>query len=324
MNKGIFTISLDFELFWGVRDHRDINSYGKNILEVHKIVPRLLRLFEKYEVHCTWATVGFLFFNNKKELERNLPSALPSYLKKEYDPYKYIRENELPWEFHFAFDLIEKIKNTPGQEIATHTFSHFYTLEKNTTLSQFREDIRSAVSTAKQKGIYLKTIVFPRNQYSAEHIKICAEEGIIAYRGNEVSGAYKPLSREKENKFRRAIRLADAFINITGHHCHPVPDNDNIINIPASRFLRPYSTTLKYLDGLKNRRIQKGIEFAARKGLVYHLWWHPHNFGVYMEENFSFLEKVLKFYHQLNKQGLIHSQNMFEIYSAVNKRNGEI
>jgi hypothetical protein len=31
---GAFVISLDFELFWGVRDKRTISGYGPNILGV--------------------------------------------------------------------------------------------------------------------------------------------------------------------------------------------------------------------------------------------------------------------------------------------------
>jgi len=87
VSKGIFTISLDFELFWGVRDHRTLESYGENIRNVHLVVPRLLELFSKYKVHCTWATVGFLFFNEKKETISCLPAERPAYRKKEYDPY---------------------------------------------------------------------------------------------------------------------------------------------------------------------------------------------------------------------------------------------
>jgi peptidoglycan/xylan/chitin deacetylase (PgdA/CDA1 family) len=122
--KGIFTVSLDFELFWGVRDHRTLENYGSNIRNVHKVVPRLLELFSRYDVHCTWATVGFLFLNNKNELLANLPLELPAYLKKEYDPYSYLQENELDPVYHFAPSLIEQVKKTRGQEIGTHTYSH--------------------------------------------------------------------------------------------------------------------------------------------------------------------------------------------------------
>ena len=318
MSKGIFTISLDFELFWGVRDHRTLESYGNNIRNVHQVVPRLLALFEKYDVHCTWATVGFLFFNDKKEMMPYLPASRPAYLQKEYDPYSYLEQNELEEVYHFAPALIEQIKRTPGQEIGTHTFCHFYTLERNTTTEQFRSDLKAAMLVAKQKGVEIKSIVFPRNQYSDEHIEVCLEEGIKIYRGNELSAAYKPISRENESYSRRAVRLADAYMNVTGHHCHPIPAPGNIINIPASRFLRPYSPKLKLFDGLKLNRIKQGIKFAAKSGSIYQLWWHPHNFGKYMDENFNFLEEVLKFYHELNQQGKIESLNLVEIYLRTN------
>jgi len=317
VSKGIFTISLDFELFWGVRDHRTLENYGENIRNVHHVVPRLLELFSKYNVHCTWATVGFLFFNEKKEMMSYLPVQRPTYEKKDYDPYPYLEQNELGKIYHFAPALIEQIRRTPGQEIGTHTFSHFYTLEKNTTIGQFQSDLRAAIAIAKEKGIEIKSIVFPRNQYSDEHIKACLEEGIKIYRGNALSGVYKPTSRENEKLFRKGTRFADAYINITGHHCHAIPAVSEIINLPASRFLRPYDPKFKMFDGLKLRRIKQGIKFAAKHGLIYQLWWHPHNFGKYMNENFKFLEQVLEYYHQLNREGKIESQNMLEIYSNI-------
>ena len=317
MSKGIFTISLDFELFWGVRDHRTLENYGENIRNVHHVVPRLLELFSKYNVHCTWATVGFLFFNEKKEMMSYLPVQRPTYEKKDYDPYPYLEQNELEKIYHFAPALIEQIRRIPGQEIGTHTFSHFYTLEKNTTIGQFQSDLRAAIAIAKEKGIEIKSIVFPRNQYSDEHIKACLEEGIKIYRGNALSGVYKPTSRENEKLFRKGTRFADAYINITGHHCHAIPAVSEIINLPASRFLRPYDPKFKMFDKLKLRRIKQGIKFAAKHGLIYQLWWHPHNFGKYMNENFKFLEQVLEYYHQLNREGKIESQNMLEIYSNI-------
>lgn len=319
MSKGIFTISLDFELFWGVRDHRTLENYGENIRNVHQVVPRLLELFTQYNVHCTWATVGFLFFKEKQEMLSYLPAHRPGYYKKEYDPYPYLEQNELENKYHFAPALIEQIKKTPGQEIGTHTFSHFYTLEKNTTIGQFKSDLQAAIKIAKERGIEINSIVFPRNQYSDEHIKACLQEGIKIYRGNELSGAYKPISRENEHIARKGIRFADAYINITGNHCHPVPAPGDIINIPASRFLRPYKPKLKMFDNLKLSRIKQGIKFAADRGLIYQLWWHPHNFGKYMDENFSFLEKVLKVYQQLYLDGKIESLNLMEIYLRTKK-----
>ena len=317
MAKGIFTISLDFELYWGVRDHRSLEQYGNNIRNVHTVVPRLLEMFEQYGIHCTWATVGFLFFSNKKELDTGLPNIYPDYLKNEYDPYSYLMQNELEPVYHFAPELIKKIKNTTGQEIGTHTFSHFYTLEKNTTIEQFKADLEAAITIAKKNNNNLSSIIFPRNQYSDAHITACRESGLKVYRGNENAGAYRPVSRQNENLFRRAIRFLDAYINITGHHAHPLPDPATLINIPASRFLRPYSVKLKLLEGMKFSRIRKSMEFAADHGLIYQLWWHPHNFGSYTKENFDFLEKVLKIYKRLNLEHKMESLTLFDIYSKI-------
>ena len=60
------TISIDFELFWGVRDVRTVRNYGDNILGVRQAIPAMLELFKECEVHATWATVGLVTFENRK------------------------------------------------------------------------------------------------------------------------------------------------------------------------------------------------------------------------------------------------------------------
>ena len=59
--SGQFVISLDFELLWGVRDHADRTSYGKNVLGARDAVPQMLEIFAQNSIRATWATVGFLF-----------------------------------------------------------------------------------------------------------------------------------------------------------------------------------------------------------------------------------------------------------------------
>ena len=63
-DRGIFTISLDFELIWGVLDL----PYYKSFLplcavERSEIVGRLLELFATYDVSASWCTVGHLFLD---------------------------------------------------------------------------------------------------------------------------------------------------------------------------------------------------------------------------------------------------------------------
>jgi hypothetical protein len=174
------------------------------------------------------------------------------------------------------------------------------------------------MNVSAKTGVQVKSIVFPRNQYGEEHIRICRELGITTYRGNEESGFYRPVSREQNSNWRRGVRLIDTFMNVTGHHCHPLPSKSDIVNVPASRFLRPHTKKLALLDPLKFSRIRSSIRYAARKGLIFHIWWHPHNFGRHMDENFAFLEKILKVYKGLHDKGKMESLNMNEIYQRTN------
>ncbi len=145
LTNGMFTVSLDCELFWGVRDHRTLTGYGENIRNVHRVVPRLLELFRRYDVHATWAVVGFLFFEDQSSLLKNIPQEKPSYANSRFDQYNYILQEELDPLYHFAPNLIKQIAATPNQEIATHTFSHYYCLERGQTAGQFKVDIEHAL-----------------------------------------------------------------------------------------------------------------------------------------------------------------------------------
>ena len=103
---------------------------------------------------------------------------------------------------------------------------------------------------------------------------------------------------------KRAFRLLDSYLNISGHNTTKLSDikSTKPYNIPSSRFLRPYSPFLKSLEGLRLKRIKKSMEYAAQEGEVFHLWWHPHNFGMHQDANLNFLEELLKHYCSLNSQ----------------------
>lgn len=308
MKNGKFVISLDFELMWGVRDKKDKTNYGDNILGVHKVIPKLLETFRKHEIKATFSTVGLLFFETKQELLANIPKIKPLYDETNLSPYNGhfdILDNDFKSDlYHFAPILIKEIQKYPEQEIGTHTFSHYYCLEQGQTIETFKEDIKSAISIAEKYNIDLTSLVFPRNQFNDDYLKICLELGIFCYRGNEQSWLYKAKNGAEESTLRRAIRLLDAYINISGHNCY----SDHFlkskmpIDIPSSRFLRPFSRKLKFLDGLRLRRIKSGMTYAAKNNLTYHLWWHPHNFGINQNENFAFLEKILQHYNELSQK----------------------
>ena len=313
---GIFTVSLDFELYWGVRDKRSIDQYRPNLLGTRQATLNILKVFERYAIHGSWATVGFLFFDNRQQLLAGLPTTLPGYHNTELSPYHYIdRQPELTTDYHFAPELIEKIRRTPGQEIATHTFSHYYCLEAGQTPDDFRNDLKAALAIAAERGISVDSLVFPRNQWNPAYLPILAELGIRAYRGNESSWLYRASDESGQHPLRRALRLLDAYINLSGHHSYRLQDcvSEPPFNLPASRFLRPYSRRLSALEGLRLRRIKKAMTDAARRGWVFHLWWHPHNFGTHTEQNIALLTRIAEHYAELRQRYGMRSCNMAEL-----------
>lgn len=318
MANGKFVISLDFELYWGVRDAVKLQDYKAQLRGVRKVIPLLLQLFKKYGINATFATVGFLFFKNKEELLSQLPCKKPPYQNDKLSPYlnwldlQGTHEEEDP--FHFAPELIDQIVES-GQEIGSHTFSHYYCLEKGQTLETFKADLEAAKQIATKKGIELKSLVFPRNQFNKDYIKICEEMGFTSFRGNERSWIFSSENFGVKNILRRPFRLLDSYINLSGHNCYSLEEIAAFFpyNIPCSRFLRPYSNKMKSLENLRFKRIIESLTFAAKKGMVYHLWWHPHNFGADIESNFSFLEKILVHYKKLNEELNFESRSMDQL-----------
>ena len=318
---GTFIVSLDFELYWGIRDVKTVAQYREKLLGVRRAVPAMLATFAEYDVHATWATVGFLFFRRRNELLRALPVERPHYDDAHLTPYEEMGavgqdEDEDP--FHFGRSLLDQIRSTPEQEIGTHTFSHYYCLEPTQSIAVFQADLRAALAAAADLGVVLKSIVFPRNQYDEGHLQICAQMGLKAFRGNPQSWLYRPRVGAGETRWVRAARLLDSYCDLSSHNCYSLAEPMGAVpmNLPASRFLRPYIAKVPVAQALQERRIKGDLTYAAQQGLVYHLWWHPHNFGAHLEENIGMLRHILDHFQSLRERYGMQSKNMAE--SALN------
>lgn len=322
VKNGKFVLSIDLELYWGVRDKFDLISYKENLDGVYTSVPKVLNLFRKYNVGATWATVGFLFAKNKKDLLRYVPNNLPAYRDQKLSPYAYLindEQVETYSEFHFAIDLINQISKHERNEIGTHTFSHFYCLESGQNALQFREDLDSALRIAKDNSFDIKSIVFPRNQVNEKYLNILSDSGIRVYRGTEGFFSYKPAQDEQQNYFKRLFRFVDTYVNLSGHNTYRLEEgkNSSIINLPSSRFLRPFNPRLAVLEKKRMKRIKNSMTHAANRGEIFHLWWHPHNFGTYQEENLSILVEILEHYKFLNENYNFENVNMAQLASTL-------
>ncbi len=331
--RGKLIISLDFELHWGVFDVKTVESYKSSLLQVRAVITKMIQLADKYNIKLTFSTVGFLFAENKQELTTYLPSNKPTYTNPKFSPYPLldsIGNNEKEDPFHYAKSVISEIKNNGNHEIGTHTFCHYYCHEKGQNIQQFDEDLNSAINIAKSMDIELKSIVFPRNMIEANktndkpYLEVCKKYGINSFRGKEKAYIYNIHTTKFYHSWYiwKILRLLDAYINITGYNTYNVNENktEAPINLPSSRLLRAYSKSLSFLEPLKIRRIHKAMKHAAKNGKMFHLWWHPHNFGTYTEKNFENLESIFKTYAILEKHYGFKSQTMSQLTNDILKQ----
>ena len=320
---GTLIVSLDFELFWGMLDVCPLEEYQDHVLGGRKAIPKLLELFQKYGIHATWAAVGFLFAENEAELRRYFPAEKPGYQNEKLDPYRefsHIGGNEQEAPCFYAPSLLKEIAAAPGQEIGSHTFSHYYCREKGQTVAQFAADMTAAKAIAADHGYDLTSVILPRNQCEPEYTEVLRQAGFTAYRDEENDWIHEKIH------FRpllRALRLADVYLPLTGQGGYVPKNEGGIWNLTGSRMYKPIFAPLACLEKLKRHRIKGQMLHAAKNGLTFHLWWHPHNIGVRTEEHLKQLEEIFAYYEELKQTYGMQSLNMGEAARALSGK-GEV
>jgi hypothetical protein len=286
------------------------------------VIPRLLGLFEEFEVAASWATVGFLFASSREELVRSTPPLKPEYVDRRLSPFQEpLGANETEDPLHYAASLVRRIQRTPRQEIATHTFSHYYCDEPGQTKETFRADLVAARHAAETYGVKLRSIVFPRNQHNAAYDDVLLEQGISAYRGNPRSKRWSFTGAEEGRRlWKRAARMAETYLGDGDDSTvgwDDVPQPSGLSDVRATTLLRPYRPALRQLETLRLAKIRRGLQSAARAGRIFHLWWHPHNFGDHQEQNLDFLRRILDEYAVCRDRHGMRSLSMAAVDTLV-------
>ena len=318
---GTLIVSLDFELFWGMLDVCPLEKYQDNVLGGRKAIPQLLELFQKHGIHATWAAVGFLFAENYEEVRRYFPENKPGYANEKLNAYREfakIGKNEQEAPCFYAPSLLQTIAAVPGQEIGSHTFSHYYCREAGQTPEQFAEDMAAAKAIAGDHGYHLTSVILPRNQCEPEYTDILRQAGFTAYRDEENDWIYNKV---KSGLLFKVLRTLDMYLPLTGQGGYTPKCENGIWNLTGSRMFRPIRPCLP-LEGLKLRRIKRQMLHAAKNGLTFHLWWHPHNVGVRTEEHLKQLDEIFSYYEELKETYGMRSLNMREAAESLSKQEG--
>lgn len=319
---GALVISLDFELYWGVTDFYAPGSrYDANVLGARKVIPRLLSLFEDSGLSATWCTVGMLFAASRSDAEKYFPNKRPRYRNRGLCAYSQGAPLGGDEVFYYAPELVRLIAGRPRQEVGTHTFAHYYCLEPDQDAEDFEADLVAAAKIAEKHSISLRSIVFPRNQVNPAYLDVLMRQGIAAYRGTESTRMNSAASRSEQREWkRRASRLIDAYVNISGHNTYcwgDVLDERGLCNVRASRYLRPHSPAARALEAQRLRRVIAGMEAAASSKQIFHLWWHPEDMGRHIEQSLENVRIIADAFGRCRRKYGMQTMSMGEIADIV-------
>lgn len=300
--SGALVVSLDFELLWGVLDKPWREAYAPAVRGGRAAVPRLLERFDEFGVRATWAAVGLILCEGRDEASERLkplgdrpgPEAesLLSYV------LRRTGNGERDDPLHYAPGLARLVASAPGQELGTHTFSHYHALEAGADADGFAADLAAAAALARDRAYAFDSLVLPRNQARADFLPIAAAAGLRCYRGNPPGILNAPRPEAAQGAALRAARLAEAYWPFPARRPAATREPRTAVpalpvDVSASRFLRPGLGLPRRAEALRLCKIKAEMAAAARQGRLYHLWWHPHNMGLRTEEFFEGLHSIL-------------------------------
>ena len=285
MSKGIFVVSLDTELAWGRLTRSDLQKYIPYFRRTRDAIHGILSLCERYEVSFTWAIVGRLLLRP--------PSLRDAYM----------------W---YGQDIVSAIMNCKvPQEIGCHSFSHIYY-----NSCSFREasfDLECCRNVFKAWGLAPRSFVFPGNK--VRYLSLLKQYGFTCFRGPTYNGQFNknflivtsPLRFLHRLFFGPPVvkpKIAAGLVNIPGCMLFRVP---NFKNFSIWYKIFHYQVIIA----------KKGLLKAANNGMVFHLWFHPFNFGYRTKYMLSALNDILAFAVKLRNMDKIDILTMRQIAQRI-------
>jgi peptidoglycan/xylan/chitin deacetylase (PgdA/CDA1 family) len=312
LERGAFIISIDAELAWGCFDREDREARWAMEERSREAVTRLLALFERYEVPATWALVGHLFLD-RCDGHPELPR--PEYAWFPHDWYRFDPASDAEraplW---YAPDMIRQIRDaSPRQELASHSFAHPLFGDPGCSAAAADADVAACTAAARAWDIQLTSFVFPRNRIG--HLDALARHGFRCYRGPDPAW-FKSLRKP----LKRAAHFLDDLLALPPPTVLPRRDGA-LWDIPGSVMLQGMDGPRRLIPaGCRTRRCITGLERAAQRREIFHLWFHPINFSVEMERMLKALEPALCRAAQLRDQGKLEMLTMGGLAERLDAR----
>jgi peptidoglycan/xylan/chitin deacetylase (PgdA/CDA1 family) len=304
LERGVFTLSLDFELIWGTLDLFGPEGFARACeIERTEVIDRLLALLAEYEVPATWCVLGHLFLDQcpASDSPKHAEIVRPQH---DWHPADWFAndpggtEGSAP--LFFGRSLVEKIRACPvEQEIGSHSFSHVIFGDPGCSAETASTELAECVRLAREMGIELRSFAFPRNRVG--HLDTLRQHGFNCFRGPEPN--WYEADRWPE-AVQRLGRLFDVLRIARPPVVLPRKDESGLWDIPGSAMYFPMHGRRRLLPvSWRVRRAVKGLDAAARERRVFHFWFHPTNLADETESMFAGLRSIFAHARSLRDRG---------------------
>lgn len=309
--KGVFTLSLDFELLWGTVDLFGPEKFRRACeIEREIVIDRLLGLLEEYEIPATWCVLGHLLLASCR---RSGGRAHPEIVRPrhawvrgdwlQHDPCS----DEARAPLFYGRSLVEKIRacRVP-QEIGSHSFSHAIFSDPGCSREAAASELQASVDAASELGLTLRSFAFPRN--GVGHLDLLPQFGFTSYRGPAPRWYER---REPLTGLHRFAHLWSVLAASTPPVVTPERAGASLANVPASMIYFPMHGARRHIPlSRRVRRARKGLDAAIRTGYVFHLWFHPTNLADEPESMFRGLREIFAVVRDNCRQGRMSVETM--------------
>lgn len=306
--QGALVISIDYEFQLGFADFNLSETDKERMQNEVGIISRLLTLFEHYNIPATWAVTGHLLESHCKwEDDTPHPEYPRPIHKHEKRDWFSLHPPKTEYGDPLWFDvrrLVPQILRSPvGHEIASHSYGHIIYGARDVNEEAVRVDIENMKRIHAERKYPLFSFVFPRNR-EAFHQEL-KEAGVQCYRG-----ARRMWYRPFPGIVGRALHLVDYFLPTT-HTVVPTRGVGGLINLPDSLMLMGRNGLRRVIvPAIMKWKIRRGLMAAAKRGKVFHLWFHPSNFWYDEDGQFEILEETLQYAAALRDNNVLSIQTM--------------
>lgn len=310
-DHGTVTISLDFELAWGLLDDPSLAEtlLSENRRAENAYLRRFLEQCDRLNIPITFATVGHLFLDS-------CDGSHDTHLKSGdhgSDPGTDIATDPL----FYAPDLIDRIRGAEtAHEIATHTFSHV--LCDTVPRATVDRELKAAAEIHEANGLEPpRSFVAPRNRLPDYDVLNANGIDVVRtpHRPPASTDPEKYVSRIRNWVFEDAPAVSQprrtngvietrstSFPSLTATH---LPNGRQDPLLPFRTI--PRDVRQRYHEAY----LERSLEIAIEEGLSLHLWSHLYNLS--NEDQWKPISSFLDTVAQYRDEGLVRVETMDDL-----------